>query len=102
MWQILIHPLIFGEDFKKIGPHDRQQIVKAIRKKLTKDPKAYGKALTGDLKGYWRLRVRDYRVIYSIEEKRVLIRVVKVGIRKDAEVYETMIQRITKLIDFTG
>lgn len=102
MWQIFIHPLVFKEDFKKIDSSACRQILKAIRKKLTKDPKAYGKALSGDLRDYWRLRVGDYRVIYAIEEKHIFVKIIKVGIRRDAEVYEAMLQRISKSVDFTG
>lgn len=94
MWSVLIHPLIFKEDFKKIDLSARQRIIKAIRKKLSIDPHAYGHPLSGELKGYWRLRVDDYRVIYSIIQEQVLVKVIKVGIRRDAEVYEEMIKRL--------
>ena len=32
---------------------------------------------------YWRLRVGDYRVIYSIEDKKLLVTVVRVGHRRE-------------------
>ncbi len=94
MWSVLIHPLIFKEDFKKIDLSARQRIIKTIRKKLSTDPQAYGHPLSAELKGYWRLRVDDYRVIYSIIHEQVLVKVIKVGIRRDAEVYEEMINRL--------
>lgn len=100
MWQVLIHPLIFKEDFRKINPADQKLIIKSIRKKLSLDPKAYGKALVGSLKGYWRLRVKDYRVVYSLVEDKVLVKVIKVGMRKDWEVYEEVLKRIPKTLDF--
>src|SRR3989338_6743250 len=94
MWSVLIHPLIFKEDFKKIDSSAQQRIIKAIRKKLAADPTAYGHSLSGDLKGYWRLRVDNYRVIYSIINEQVMVKIIKVGIRRDAEVYEEMIKRL--------
>ncbi len=94
MWQILIHPLVFKEDFKNIDRSHQKRIIKAIRKKLTANPKAYGKALVGPLKGYWRLRVDDYRVVYSILEKQIIVKVIKIGIRRDSEIYEEMLRRI--------
>lgn len=100
MWQVLIHPLIFKEDFKKINPADQKLIIKSIRKKLALDPKAYGKALGGSLKGYWRLRVKDYRIVYSLVEDKVLVKVIKVGMRKDWEVYEEVLKRIPKTLNF--
>lgn len=94
MWSVLIHPLIFKEDFKKIDLSARQRIIKTIRKKLTANPQDYGHPLSGELKGYWRLRVDDYRVVYSIIHEQVLVKVIKVGIRRDSEVYEELIKRL--------
>lgn len=45
------------------------------------DPRASGKALQGNLAGYWRWRVGDYRIIASIEHQEVLILVVDVAHR---------------------
>jgi len=53
---------------------------------LLDDPRVRGKALTGDLGGFWRFRVGDYRIICSIEETVQVIIVLKVGHRRD--VYE--------------
>lgn len=100
MWEVLIHPLVFAEDFKKIPPVDRKLIIKVVRKKLTREPEAFGKPLGGGLKGYWRLRVDDYRVIYAIVKNKVIVKVIKVGIRRDSEVYEAMLRRIPKIGDF--
>jgi mRNA interferase RelE/StbE len=52
---------------------------------LQKDPYT-GKALKGELKGYWSLRVGMYRIIYSIQKKEVIIEVLRIHHRK--EVYE--------------
>lgn len=42
-----------------------------------------GKKLSGDLALYRSLRVGDYRVIYIVIEKRVLIQVVSIGHRRE-------------------
>ena len=42
--------------------------------------------LTGDLKGLWRYRVGDYRMVAAIEEDRFVVLVVTVGHRR--EVYD--------------
>lgn len=99
MWEVVIHPLVEKEDFKKVSRQEQQLIIKAIRKKLTKAPDIFGKPLTGNLKGFWRLRVEDYRVIYQIQNQQVLVKVVKVGIRRNSEVYEEMLKRIPHLMD---
>ena len=48
-----------------------------------KNPRKTGKALKGDMKGYWRHRVENYRVLSSIEDDVLLVLVVRVGHRKD-------------------
>jgi len=66
-----------------------QQLIKAwITKYLltTDDPRLYGKPLTGNLKGLWRYRVGDYRLICSIHDMVLTIYVIEVGHRK--EVYK--------------
>jgi mRNA interferase RelE/StbE len=47
---------------------------------------AFGKALRGDLKGFWRYRVKDYRILCRIEEHRVVVIVIAVGHR--SSIYE--------------
>lgn len=45
------------------------------------NPRARGKALTGNQRGYWRYRVGDYRVICLIEDAELTILAVKIGHR---------------------
>ena len=94
MYKVEIDELVFTEDFKKIDRPNQQRIVKAIRDKLSTEPKAYGKPLGGDLKGFWRLRVGQYRVIYQVLESEVIVYVIKVGYRRDMEVYEQLASRL--------
>jgi mRNA interferase RelE/StbE len=37
------------------------------------DPRATGKSLEGNLAGLWRYRLRDYRIICSIEDTRSIL-----------------------------
>ena len=97
IWRIKIHPLVLREDFKNIDPSQQRTILKAIQKKLSIDPQAYGQFLSGEFSGYWRLRVEDYRVIYRILKEKVVVLVVKVGIRKDDRIYQEFFVRLRKL-----
>jgi mRNA interferase RelE/StbE len=97
MWAIKFHPLVLREDFKKIDPENQRQILRHIVKKLSINPEAYGKALSGELHGYWRLRIGDFRVIYRILKDKIEVLVVKIGIRRDFEVYEKFLLRLKKL-----
>lgn len=96
-WKIKIHRLVIKEDLKKIDFSQKLKIVKAIKKKLSTAPKVYGKALLWEFKGYWRLRVGDYRVVYQIIEDKIIVLVVKVGIRRDSKVYEELFSRLKLL-----
>lgn len=48
-----------------------------------KNPRQTGKALQGDLKGLWRYRVGDYRLIVQIKDDELIILVVELGHHKD-------------------
>ena len=94
MYQIKIHRLVEKEDFKRISVFDQKKILSTIYKKLTIDPVGYGKPLLRELKKYYRIRVGDYRVIYSIDGVRVLVYVIKIGLRKDFLVYLETAKRL--------
>ena len=51
---------------------------------LAADPYRVGKPLRFDLEGYWSARRGQYRVIYSIRDDEVLVRVVRISHRADA------------------
>ena len=97
MWQIKIHRFVLDEDFKKINKKDQSIILKTIYKKLSMAPKEYGAPLRHELHGLWKLKISGYRVVYKIEDDKVQIVVVKVGIRRDKEVYNQMIKRLKKI-----
>jgi mRNA interferase RelE/StbE len=47
----------------------------------TTNPRRYGRALSADLKGLWRYRVGDYRLIADIEDRAVRIVIIHAGHR---------------------
>ena len=47
------------------------------------NPRAFGKALTGNKKGFWRYRAGNYRIICDIQDNICLILVISVGHRKE-------------------
>ncbi len=57
-----------------------RQIVATIGKRLAVDPGKYGLPLRGSLKGRWKLRVGDYRVVFQVKKSEVLI--LRVGHRE--------------------
>ena len=52
---------------------------------LAQEPEKQGKSLTGELTGYRSLRAvgQRYRIIYRIEEGKVLVLVMALGVRKE-------------------
>jgi mRNA interferase RelE/StbE len=69
---------------KGLAKKDAGRIVQAIEG-LSLDPRPNGCKKLKGTEGY-RIRIGDYRVVYSIEDSRLLISVVKIGNRKD--IYE--------------
>jgi mRNA interferase RelE/StbE len=45
------------------------------------DPRSRGKGLTGDLAGYWRYRIGDYRVLVEVRDDDVVIIAITLGHR---------------------
>ena len=47
------------------------------------DPRSRGKGLTGDLAGYWRYRIGDYRVLVEVRDADPVIIAITLGHRSD-------------------
>ena len=71
------------EDLKKLDKTTVRKILNRIETYLACDPKELGKPLKGEFQGYWRYRWGDYRVIYKISEREILILVLRISNRKD-------------------
>ena len=67
----------------------RRRISSYLEKRVARSssPRQLGTALSGDLKGLWRYRVGDYRIICRIEDRELIVVVITVGHRRD--IYET-------------
>jgi mRNA interferase RelE/StbE len=65
-YSIIYHPDVKKNDLPKIDARNKSMIKRAIEERLTNNPEVYGKPLRRSLKGYWKLRVGDYRVVFKI------------------------------------
>lgn len=74
------------KDLKSLDKSSRKRILDKIENHLAKDPESLGKPLVGEFKGMWRYRIGDFRVIYKIAQKEILILVARIGHRKN--IYE--------------
>lgn len=61
------------KELRKLGRSAAKEILAHVDKKLTSDPHAFGRPLTGDLVGYYRLRTAGFRVVYRIIEEEVWV-----------------------------
>lgn len=64
---------VVDKDIPTLSSVWKKKIKTAIEAKLSTDPEAYGKPLRRSLKGFRRLRVGDYRIVYLIDKRTVLI-----------------------------
>lgn len=83
------HPLVKAVDLQAIDSRLKERIKKAIETRLATAPHEYGKPLRKTLRGYWKLRVGDYRVVFKIAENEVWI----LGIIHRKDVYEKIGKR---------
>ena len=79
--KIKYHPKLKNEDIPGLTSNIAVRIENAIRNRLMVNPAKYGFYLRGSLKGYRKLRVGDWRIIYRIVDKE--IRIIAFGNRKD-------------------
>jgi mRNA interferase RelE/StbE len=84
------HPAVRNEDLPLIDEKTKTRIRKAIETRLQTAPHQYGKPLRKTLKGYWKLRVGDYRIVFKIVESEVWI----LGIRHRKSVYSEIGARL--------
>lgn len=73
-------------DLKAIDKFTVSKIINKIEDYLCLDPINLGKPLRCNLKGLYRYRFGDYRIIYEIKESELLMLVIRVAHRK--EVYD--------------
>lgn len=51
---------------------------------LAENPHGVGKMLTNELTGRWSARRGQYRIIYRIDDDRILVEVIRIAHRRDA------------------
>jgi len=83
-WQVSFSPKS-QKQLDKISSQARERILLYLYKKVQnmENPRQLGKPLSGDMSGFWRYRVEDYRVICEIIDGELLVLVIKIGHRKE-------------------
>jgi mRNA interferase RelE/StbE len=75
----------FDKQVKRLDKTNQRQITDYLLKNVngSDDPRAFGKALTGNLKGLWRYRIGDYRVICNIQDQKCIVLALETAHRKN-------------------
>jgi mRNA interferase RelE/StbE len=91
-YTLLYHPDIKRRDLPRVPLNVQSRIADALAVRLQGTPEKYGQPLRGTLRGYWKLRVGDYRVVFKIvgDEAWVL------AILHKGQVYEDVLRRIER------
>lgn len=87
---LLYHPQVVEEDLSRLPQNIHSRVARAIESRLVKAPELHGAPLRGTLKGYWKLRVGEYRVVYKIMAAEVWI----FGIIHRKKVYDNINRRL--------
>ena len=83
------HPDVRIIDIPPLNRKLRERIKKAIETRLMTEPHRYGDPLRKTLKGYWKLRVGEYRIVFKVVKDEVWI----LGIIHRKKVYDHIIKR---------
>jgi len=88
-YTVRYHHLVQREDLPKLDDAIKARIRKAIETRLTIAPDKYGEPLRRTLKGYWKLRVGNYRAVFIVEGDQITI----LGIRHRRDIYKVVTER---------
>jgi mRNA interferase RelE/StbE len=85
VWQIEFDPDALKE-LKKLDRPVQIRLVAFLRNRLAPldDPRSIGEALSGARLGsYWKYRVGDWRMVCDILDRRIVVRVLRIGNRRE-------------------
>lgn len=89
-YTLVYHPAVRSDDIPRLNRNICARLARAIEQRLTTEPQRYGEPLRRTLKGYWKLRVGDYRVVFKAINDEVWI----YGIIHRREVYKRIETRL--------
>jgi len=95
LYRIKVHKKVLTEDSRHFDRTTREKIKKKCKELLTTNPEHAGEPLTRELKGYRKLKIfHDYRVVFRVKKREVVVLILAVGIRRDLAVYESAVKRL--------
>lgn len=91
-FELVYHPDVKKIDLPKLDERSKTMIKRAIEERLSERPELFGRPLRGSLKGYWKLRVGNYRIVFKLSESKILV----LAIMDRKTVYQQSEQRVDK------
>jgi len=88
-YKIIYHPGV-KDDIQKLSKKQKGIVKRSIEERLGIEPEKFGSLLRRSLKGYWKLRVSDLRVVFKISKNEILI----LAILHRKNVYDLVKKRI--------
>ena len=70
-----------GRDLRKLPSNVQDRLIPAIRS-LADNPRPPGVTKLTDARNLYRIRVGDYRVVYSVDDKVRIVTITRVGHRR--------------------
>jgi mRNA interferase RelE/StbE len=89
-YTVKYHSDVKAQDLPQTDQKNKAMIKRAIEERLTTNPEVYGKPLQRTLKGYWKMRVGDYRIVFKVTGDVIRI----FGIIHRKKVYQKIKQRV--------
>jgi mRNA interferase RelE/StbE len=85
-WRIEFDPAA-AKELRKLDRPVQQRLLGFLRLRVAPlgDPRTIGEALAGERLGaFWKYRVGDWRLICDIQDDRIVVRVLRLGHRREA------------------
>ncbi|MDZ4143118.1 MAG: type II toxin-antitoxin system RelE/ParE family toxin [Burkholderiales bacterium] len=84
-WRVEFDPDAVRE-LDKLDPQVARRILVFLNQRVASldNPRSIGEALVGSALGsYWKYRVSDWRIICDLQDQRIVVRVLRVGNRRE-------------------
>lgn len=88
-FQAVYHPDV-RKDLLRIDRKLQIRLEAAVSNRLLIAPQAYGRPLSANLFGYWKMRVGDFRVVFKVVRDEIWI----FGIIHRKDVYSEIVKRL--------